>query len=124
MAENDVISFDELHDATENDPSESDFKMAAQHLIEAITDWPNRNVQEPKNLIAELKNEIKGELTFDNLNDYFNTLSAERDAWKLEAWSSLCSLFDLNIASRLERSESLEEIIILLTEHYRQKKIK
>lgn len=53
------ISYDELFNAIENDTTDNNFKTSAELLMSAVTDWPTLNLQEPKNLIAELKNEIK-----------------------------------------------------------------
>jgi hypothetical protein len=121
MIDNDLISYEELFHAVENDATDNHFKTAAQFLLEALNDWPTPNLNEPQGLIAELKNEIKDKLTFDNIVRYSRTLRAEIDPWKMEAVSSLHEMFDFNRTNNVDRKIELEEIVIRLTQHYRQK---
>ena len=55
---NKIISADKLFDAIENDPSDNNFKTAAEFLNSALTDWPTYNLKEPADLLTELKKEI------------------------------------------------------------------
>lgn len=117
----DLISYDELHSATENDLNENKFKTSAEFLISAITDWPTFNLQEPKDLIAELNNEIKGKLNFENIEHYLKGLNTNNDLWKIEAATALLKMFDLEPEAKYDNSIDLEIIIEKLTQHYRQK---
>ncbi|PIV50511.1 MAG: hypothetical protein COS19_03975 [Flavobacteriaceae bacterium CG02_land_8_20_14_3_00_34_13] len=114
------ISYDELFNAIENDLTENKFKTSAEFLMSAVTDWPTLNLQEPKDLIAELKSEIKEKLTFDNLEGYLKNLKPNTDAWKMEAVTALLEMFDFDRINN-DRSIDLEIIVDKLTQHYRQK---
>ena len=115
------ISFDELFNAIENDSTENNFKTSAAFLISAVTDWPKLNLQEPKDLIAELKLEIKEKLNFDNLKSYVEQLNPNNDAWKMEAVTALLEMFDFDRKGINDKSISLETIVDKLTHHYRHK---
>ena len=115
------ISFDELFNAIENDSTENNFKTSAAFLISAVTDWPKLNLQEPKDLIAELKLEIKEKLNFDNLKSYLEQLNPNNDAWKMEAVTALLEMFDFDRKGINDKSISLETIVDKLTHHYRHK---
>jgi hypothetical protein len=115
------ISFDELFNAIENDSTENNFKTSAAFLISAVTDWPKLNLQEPKDLIAELKLEIKEKLNFDNLKSYLEQLNPNNDAWKMEAVTALLEMFDFDRKGINDKSVSLETIVDKLTHHYRHK---
>ena len=115
------ISFDELFNAIENDSTENNFKTSAAFLISAVTDWPKLNLQEPKDLIAELKLEIKEKLNFDNLKSYVEQLNPNNDAWKMEAVTALLEMFDFDRKGINDKSVSLETIVDKLTHHYRHK---
>ncbi len=115
------ISFDELFNAIENDSTENNFKTSAAFLISAVTDWPKLNLQEPKDLIAELKLEIKEKLNFDNLKSYLEQLNPNNDAWKMEAVTALLEMFDFDRKGINDKSISLETIVDKLTQHYRHK---
>lgn len=115
------ISFDELFNAIENDSTENNFKTSAAFLISAVTDWPKLNLQEPKDLIAELKLEIKEKLNFDNLKSYVEQLNPTNDAWKMEAVTALLEMFDFDRKGINDKSVSLETIVDKLTHHYRHK---
>src|SRR6476659_4859189 len=117
MIYNDLISYEELFHAVENDTTDNHFKTAAQFLLQAVNDWPTTNLNEPQGLIAELKNEIKDKLTFDNIVRYSRTLRAEIDPWKMEAVSSLHEMFDFNRTNNVDRKIELEEIVIRITQH-------
>jgi hypothetical protein len=115
------ISYDELFNAIENDTTENNFKTSAEFLMSAVTDWPTLNLQEPKNLIAELKNEIKKKLNFDNIESYLKNLRATNDGWKTEAVSALLEMFDFDRKCNNDKSIELEKIVENLTQHYRKK---
>jgi hypothetical protein len=115
----DLITKDELFDAIENDPSESEFKIAANFLKSAITDWPT-DIPEPHVFINELKKEINASLTFDNLNSYRERLRPEFNAWKMEAISELLELFDFDRTNNFDKEIELETIIERITMHYRK----
>ena len=115
------ISFDELFNAIENDSTENNFKTSAAFLISAVTDWPKLNLQEPKDLIAELNLEIKEKLNFDNLKSYLEQLNPNNDAWKMEAVTALLEMFDFDRKGINDKSVSLETIVDKLTHHYRHK---
>ena len=115
------ISFDELFNAIENDSTENNFKTSAAFLISAVTDWPKLNLQEPKDLIAELNLEIKEKLNFDNLKSYVEQLNPNNDAWKMEAVTALLEMFDIDRKGINDKSISLETIVDKLTQHYRHK---
>ena len=115
------ISFDELFNAIENDSTENNFKTSAAFLISAVTDWPKLNLQEPKDLIAELNLEIKEKLNFDNLKSYVEQLNPNNDAWKMEAVTALLEMFDFDRKGINDKSISLETIVDKLTQHYRHK---
>ena len=115
------ISFDELFNAIENDSTENNFKTSAAFLISAVTDWPKLNLQEPKDLIAELNLEIKEKLNFDNLKSYVEQLNPNNDAWKMEAVTALLEMFDFDRKGINDKSVSLETIVDKLTQHYRHK---
>ncbi len=115
------ISFDELFNAIENDSTENNFKTSAAFLISAVTDWPKLNLQEPKDLIAELNLEIKEKLNFDNLKSYLEQLNPNNDAWKMEAVTALLEMFDFDRKGINDKSISLETIVDKLTQHYRHK---
>ncbi|MBK7036691.1 MAG: hypothetical protein IPI31_15680 [Bacteroidetes bacterium] len=115
------ISFDELFNAIENDSTENNFKTSAAFLISAVTDWPKLNLQEPKDLIAELNLEIKEKLNFDNLKSYVEQLNPNNDAWKMEAVTALLEMFDFDRKGINDKSVSLETIVDKLTHHYRHK---
>jgi len=122
MAHEEFISHNDLLDAIESDPSDNHFKTAAQFLMRAITDWPTPNLQEPKDFIGQLKNEINQKLTLENLREYYKTLAPKTGAWKLEALSSLYQVFDLSTKDNLDKAATLDEIIVRLTQHYRRMK--
>jgi hypothetical protein len=115
----DLITRAELFDAIENDPAESEFKIAANFLQSAIIDWPT-DISEPQVLINELKKEIAASLTFDNLNCYRETLRPEFNACKMEAISELLELFDFDRTNNFDKKIELEMIIERITMHYRK----
>ena len=115
----DIATYDELFDAIENDATDNKHKTAAKLLFSAINDWPTLN--EPNDLLIELRNEIKDNLTFDNLNTYLKKLRPENEAWKMEAVTALLEMFDFNTKVNFDKPLELEEIIIKVTQHYRLK---
>ena len=116
-----LISYEELVNAIENDSKANAFKLSAEFLMSAVTNWPTLNLQEPKDLIEELSHEINENLTFDNLNNYLNGLKPHKDAWKIEAVAALLEMFDFDRKGFHDKSITLEMIIEKLTQHYRQR---
>ena len=118
-----LITHDELFDAIENDLTNNNFKTSAIFLMSAVTDWPTSNLQEPKDLILELKTEIKDKLTFDNLELHLKQLNPKKDAWKMEALTALLEMFDFERNKFTDTTIELEAIVNRLTQHYRQTNI-
>ncbi len=115
------ISYNELFNAIENDSTENKFKLLAELLMSAVNDWPTFNLKEPKDLITELRREIKEKLTFDNLERYLKKLKLHNDAWKMEAVTALLEMFEIDLELKNNKSIDLEMIVVKLTQHYRQK---
>ncbi len=116
-----ILTYDELLNAIENDSTHNDIKALANLLLSAVTDWPTLNLQEPKDLVAELKKEIKNSLTFNYLDQYLKSLKSEKDSWKIEAVTALLEMFELDGKNNRNDKLELEAIIDKVTRHYRQK---
>jgi hypothetical protein len=116
-----LLTYEELLEAIENESVNNYFNKAAKCLMEAISDWPGPNIQGPLDLIAELSKEINHELTFDNIEAYLKQLQPESDSWKMEALTGLLEIFGINETKRIDKTIELEAIIARLTQHYRQK---
>ena len=102
-----MITSEELINLIEKNATESNSKSIAENLLEAINDWPTENLKEPSQLISELKEQVSGKLTFENINGFLKTLSAEKDAWKMESLNSILEIF------RIERNENVDAEIEL-----------
>ena len=63
MRTTEIITFDELTDKIESLMADDKFRTCGEFLLTAINDWPTMNLKEPKDLMDELKNEIKKSLT-------------------------------------------------------------
>jgi hypothetical protein len=113
-----ILSYDELSNILDNQTEDSNYKTAAGFLNEALTDWPTENLQEPIDLIVELKKEVQNKLTFSNLDNYNKGLNAGDNAWKMCALSSLLELFDFDRRSNFDTSVELEDIISKISNHY------
>lgn len=122
MQTSEILTYDELSNAITNEAAVNNFTVAADFLISALNDWPTPNLQDPKDLILELKNTLKRPLTFSNLDSYLKKLNPATDAWKMEALSSLLEMFDFERSNIFDRTIELEAIVDRLTQHYRQKK--
>jgi len=118
---NDLITFEELISALENDRTNNNFKSAVDSLVEAITDWPTKDLREPIEIISDLKYQINDKLTFENLENYLKTLKPEEDSWKIEALTSLLELFDFDRKNIFDKTIELETIIDRITKYYRNK---
>jgi hypothetical protein len=116
----DFLSYDELQNAIENDKTDNNFKIAANFLLNAVTDYPTFKLKEPTDLVARLRQSVNGKLTFENLDKYLNSLSLEKDAWAIEAISALVEMFDFERKNIFDKTIELETIIRQLTQHYRQ----
>lgn len=115
-----ILTYNELSNGVTNEIEVSKFKIAAEFLMSALNDWPTRNLQEPKDLILELKSKLKKPLTFNNLDSYLESLNPSIDAWKMEALSALLEMFDLDRRKIFDKTIELEVIFDRLTQHYRQ----
>lgn len=120
MEAREYLTHTELVEATGNDKSESNYKIAADFLLNAVTDWPAYNLKEPVDLVKALRNEIKSKLTFDNLNDYLKRLNPSQEGWRMEAVSSLLEMFDFERKNIPDKEVELEMIIKNVTDHYRK----
>ncbi len=103
------LTHDELFNAIENDVTNNYFRKSAVSLMSAINDWPT-SLQEPKDLIIELKKEITDKLIFDKLEGYLSHLIPEKDAWKMEAVTSLLEMFDFGRNKFIDKTIELETI--------------
>jgi len=110
----DIISADELYDDLEQDISNNKYKTAAQFLLEAINDWPTPNVSEPKDFLPDLTDKIGSLLTVDRIEKYSKALNLN-NLWKVEATSMLVKVFDY------DKTKTLEDIILDITEYYKSK---
>jgi hypothetical protein len=115
-----ILTYEELSNALDKDVTSNNFKIAAEFLYNAVTDWPTFNLQEPTDLVAELKKDIQGKLTYTNIDNYSKQLDLSVDAWKAEATSSLLEMFDFERKNIFDKSVQLESIIEKITKHYRQ----
>ena len=118
MVTPDIITFDELTNGIESETSDNKFKTCAEFLMTALNDWPTTDLIEPKDLLDELQTEINKPLTFDNLDSYLKRPTFQ-DSWKMESLTSLCEMFDFDRNNSIDKSITLETIIIKLTNHYR-----
>ena len=123
MPDHEMISYDELFEAIENDSTDNHFRAIGQVLIKALNDWPTMNLKEPQDLVEELRNEVKDSLTFDNLNKYSQNLSAKSDLWKMEGLASILEMFNYTRKADFKSHVELEDIITDLTKHYRKRNI-
>jgi hypothetical protein len=111
------LSYAELQNAIDDDRTDNHYKIAGEHLLTALKDWPT-GIKEPDELIKILKKEIKRALNFSNLADYSDSLSFTHDSWKKEAISSLLAIFDFERTETFDKNILLETIIERLTQHY------
>lgn len=81
------LTFAELHQAEEQFPEDAHVAC----LLEAVTDWPTFNLQEPEELVTELRAELGVPLTYEAL---FQFAHGPNEPWKKEAVSSLLQLFE------------------------------
>jgi hypothetical protein len=116
----DFLTFTELLSIIEDETLDKNFKKMADLLLEAITDWPFE--AEPAEIIFQLKEDIKDILTYGNLNEYSKTLKIHKDAWKMEALTSLLEMFDIERNGRVNNTIGLDEIFSILTKNYRTNK--
>lgn len=114
------ITFTELIEVVESNPTDNNYKSAADNLLEAFTDWPTENL-EVSEMISELKKEVQDKLTFDNISRFLKTLNPNKDSWKMESLSSILELFDFEQNKSVNKEIELENILEKLTEHYRNK---
>ena len=110
-----------MTDKIELETTDSKFRVCAEFLLSALNDWPTMGLEEPKDLLDELANDVSRPLTYENLNSYSNGLRIEvsGNAWKMESVTSLLEMFDFNRQGNFDKTVTLETIIEKLTEHYR-----
>ena len=65
-----IISYVNLCEAIENDLTYNNFKTAAEFLMNALEEWPTLDLREPLELLKELRREVKGKLTYCNLENF------------------------------------------------------
>lgn len=82
-----LLTFAELQQAEELLPSVG----GVGYLLAAVSDWPTMNLQEPEQLLVELRAELGEPLTYDALTRYAQDAA---EPWKAEAVSSLLLLFE------------------------------
>lgn len=116
---NDFLSYDELLYAIENDGTDNHYKTASDFLLSAVTDYPIFNIKEPTELVVALRQRVNNKLTYDNLYNYLISLNPDRDAWTMEAITSLLEMFDFDRKNAFDHSVELQTIIRQLTQHYR-----
>ena len=115
------MTFDELTNGIESETNDSKFKTCADFLISALNDWPTTDLEEPKDLLDELRTEVQAPLTYENLEHYLRRLTI-RDAWKMEAVTSLLEMFDFDRTKSFDNTITLDTIISRLTNYYREVK--
>lgn len=115
-----IISYYKLLEAIENDLAENNFKTSSEFLDSAVTDWPIFDLFEPADLLAELRKEVSGSLTYINLDYYSKRLDLDigLNLWKVEAISSLLEMFDFERNNIFDKNIELENIIEKITKHY------
>jgi len=114
------LSYYELQNAIEQDSTDNNFKTAAVFLLSALNDYPTSNLCDPTDLVSALSQALNEKLTFDNLKNYLKSLSPKKEAWTMEAITSLLEMFDFERNNTFNKADELETIIRQLTKHYRQ----
>ncbi len=124
MTTPEIITVDELTDKIESLAADNKFKTCGELLLTAIDDWPTMNLEQPKDLLDELRNEIKRPLTFDNLKKYSDGLKIDisGNAWKMDAVTSLLEMFDFDRNNTFDKEVTLDKIIEILINHLRVEK--
>ena len=112
------ISYAELNVAIENDFSSSNYKTAAEFLIDALDTWPKLNLREPSTLLMELRMEVKGRLTYTNLENFSKHQDFNLGVWKRDAINSLLEIFDFERNNKYDMDIDLETIIDKVSKHY------
>ncbi|GHE23334.1 hypothetical protein [Sphingobacterium griseoflavum] len=82
-----------LIDLIESDKIPASIKHDVSCLLESIDDWPN-TVDDLDDFERQLTESVHAELTIINLKNYAKELCVKKDAWKMEALSSLYRLYD------------------------------
>ena len=121
MTTTEIITYDELTDKIESLTVDNKFKTCGEFLLAALNDWPTTNLEEPKDLLDELKNEIRRPLTFDNLKKYSDGLKIHisGNAWKGESVLSLLEMFDFDRNKTFDKNVTLDKVIESLTNYFR-----
>lgn len=113
-----IISYDDLCEAIDNDLTYNNFKTAAEFLRSAVEDWPTLDLQEPLELLKELRREVKGKLTYGNLENFSMHQDIGLGLWKVEAINALLEMFDFERKNKYDKDIELESIIDSVTRHY------
>ncbi|MFC7773905.1 hypothetical protein [Flavobacterium sp. GCM10027622] len=112
-----MITSEELITTIENVATESNMKVVAENLLEAIRDWPTENLTEPSEFVSELKLQINSKLTFENIDNFLKTLCIEKDAWKMESLTSVLEIFDFERNGKVDKEVELEVLLERITNH-------
>lgn len=106
-----LITYAELCELEGNESASGRSREVARLFIEACDDWPVFNLQEPSALLDELRKEVIGPLTFENLRNYNDRLFVDSDAWKMTALVSLIEIFHLPTAGHFLNDVPLEVVL-------------
>ena len=113
-----IISYVNLCEAIENDLTYNNFKTAAEFLMNALEEWPTLDLREPLELLKELRREVKGKLTYGNLENFSMHQDIGLGQWKVEAVHALLEMFDFERKNKFDKNIELESIIEKITRHY------
>lgn len=107
------LTSSELRQAEERWPNDKQTSC----LLEAVTDWPTLNLQEPEELVAALNAELGIPLSQEALSQYADGLN---EPWKREAVYSLLRLFTQRQAQPNQQvilESILDELTAKIREH-------
>ncbi len=113
-----IISYDNLCKAIENDLTLNNFKTAAEFLYNALEEWPTLDLREPKELLKELRRDVQGKLTYANLEEFSKHQDHGLGQWKVEAINALLEMFDFERKNKYDKNIELESIIEIITRRY------
>lgn len=107
-----ILTSDELNLILYRNNSNNKIKEAAELIVQSINDWP-ASINEPKQLLEILSNEICKPLTVENIKTYAQSLEIANNMWKIEATSSILEIF------KYDENKTLDAIISDITDQYR-----
>ena len=108
-----MLSSEQLYSALEYlDSSEQDC-VAVKLILAAISDWPSENLEEPEELLKEIKKETKNDLGKEGLQKLHDSMSPAKDSWKSESLSSL-----LELMAMYPQYDTLDKIFIAFDKKY------